>query len=90
MTRALWLALLLILSTPTWSLAAVQNCTLAWNARTEADLQGYRVSWGTSSGVYSTTVDVGNVTTRTCAQLGITSAGTYFAAIKAYDTSNNV
>jgi len=88
MIRLLLVLCLWLITSP--ALAAVQNCTLAWNARTEADLQGYRVSWGTASGVYSTTVDVGNVTTRTCAQLGITSAGTYYAAVKAYDTSNNV
>lgn len=44
----LWLFLVILLSS-TAAEAAVQNCTIAWNARTEADLAGYRVKWGTTT-----------------------------------------
>ena len=45
--------------------ASAGNVSLAWNANTQSDLAGYLVNYGTSSGVYSTQVNVGNVTTYT-------------------------
>src|SRR5581483_1257735 len=36
---------------------------LAWDPNTESDLAGYIVSYGTTSGQYSSSVDVGNITT---------------------------
>ena len=86
MIHALLALALWLLASP--SFAAVQNCTFAWNARTEADLAGYKIRWGTTSGVYPNTVTLGAVTTTTCAALGMTSAGTYYASIAAFDTSN--
>ena len=41
MIRALLALALWLLTSP--ALAAVQNCTFAWNARTDADLAGYKV-----------------------------------------------
>ena len=86
MIRALLALALWIISSPAF--AAVQNCTFAWNARTEADLAGYKIRWGTTSGVYPNTITLGVVTTTTCSALGMTSAGTYYATIAAFDTSN--
>ena len=57
MIRALLALALWIISSPAF--AAVQNCTFAWNARTEADLAGYKIRWGTTSGVYPNTVTLG-------------------------------
>ena len=87
MKRLVWL-LTLCLLWPTLAIAAVQDCTIAWTARTEADLAGYRISWGTTSGTYTSFATVGRVTTTTCASIGITSAGTYYLIVRAYDTSN--
>ena len=39
--------------------------TLQWDRNTEPDLRGYLVKWGTSSHVYTQSVDVGNNTTYT-------------------------
>ena len=86
MIRALLIITLWLIASP--ALAAVENCTFVWNARTEADLAGYKIRWGTTSGVYPNTITLGTVTTTTCAALGMTSAGTYYAVIAAYDTSN--
>lgn len=86
MIRALLALALWLIASP--SFAAVQNCTFAWNARTEADLAGYKIRWGTTSGVYPNTITLGTVTTTTCSALGMTSAGTYYASIAAFDTSN--
>ena len=38
--------------------------TLMWNANTETDLAGYTVQYGTTSGNPSTSINVGNVTSR--------------------------
>ena len=38
------------------------TANLAWNASTSSGVGGYKVSYGTSSGSYTSTVDVGNTT----------------------------
>ena len=86
MIRALLALAIWLLTSPAF--AAVQNCTFVWNARTDADLAGYKISWGTTSGTYPNVVTLGTVTTTTCAALGMTSAATYYAVIAAFDTSN--
>ena len=60
--------------------------TVMWSANTEADLQGYRVYVGTSSGSRAQVFDVGNVTsTRLTLPLG----STYFFVVTAYDRTGN-
>lgn len=80
------LLLTLLFVSPSW--AVTQNCTVTWNARTEADLAGYKVLWGTSSGTYSNIVNVGNVTSTTCSALGITTVGTKYLVVRAFDNLN--
>ena len=64
-----------------------QGATLKWNANSEADLAGYKVSYGTSFGDYETTINVGNITEY---KLRFLNEGeTYYIAITAYDTSGN-
>jgi hypothetical protein len=58
--------------------------TLAWDANTESDLAGYKVYIGTSSGVYTSKIDVGNVTTYTVT--GLQPGNTYYFVVTAYDT----
>jgi len=60
---------------------------VSWSANTEEDLAGYKVYYGTQSGAYSQSVDVGNVTAYTIAS--VQSGATYFVAVSAYDTSGN-
>jgi hypothetical protein len=60
--------------------------TLAWDSNTDADLAGYRVSYGLESGNYSSHVDVGNKTSHTLT--GLTTGRTYYFATKAYNTAN--
>ncbi|HEV8218399.1 MAG TPA: Ig-like domain-containing protein, partial [Gemmatimonadaceae bacterium] len=45
--------------------AAAENISLAWDPNPEPDVVGYRVYVGTQPGVYSSQVDVGNVTSYT-------------------------
>lgn len=58
------------------------SVTLQWDANTEPELQGYIIHYGSSSGNYSTSIDVGNVITYTINNL---VDGTYYFAATAYD-----
>jgi hypothetical protein len=57
--------------------------TLEWDPNTEPDLQGYKVYWGFSSGVYLFSKDVGNQTT--CTVTGLIVGKTYYFAVTAYN-----
>jgi hypothetical protein len=46
------------------SIAHAQSVTVAWDANTEPTLSGYVVLYGTSSGIYPYSIDVGNVTSK--------------------------
>lgn len=48
------------------------------------EIGGYLVLYGTSSGVYTTSVDVGNVTSYDFQ--GVASGNTYYIVVVAYDT----
>jgi hypothetical protein len=70
------------------------NAFLQWKAPTTnedgtplTDLSGYKIYYGTASGNYSKTIDVGNVTTYTITNL--TDGVTYYFAATAYDRSMN-
>ena len=61
--------------------------TFTWDTNTEPDIAGYKVYYGTSSGDYTQSVDVGNTTGYT--QTGIQDGVTYYFASTAYDTAGN-
>ena len=65
--------------------AEAATVTLAWDPNPEPDIDGYRLSFGTSSGQYTTTVDVGNITTYTLTSLlpGVR----YYFALRAYNAA---
>jgi hypothetical protein len=52
-----------------------------------ADLAGYKIYYGTASGVYGNPADAGNVPTFTLT--GLTKGQIYYVAATAYDPSNN-
>src|SRR5437764_9962837 len=59
------------------------SVTLGWDANTEPDIAGYTLLYGTQSGNYTSSVDVGN-------QVGYTlslSTTVYYFAVRAYNTS---
>jgi hypothetical protein len=68
-------------------LAYSAEVMLAWDPNDEDDLAGYKIYYGTSSGNYSTSVDVGNTTEYTIT--GLNDGVTYYFAATAYDTSDN-
>ena len=72
----LWTALFLGLA----GTASAETVTVQWNANTEVGIIGYTVAYGTRSGVYTTTVPAGNVTSY---PLTLTTPGTYYVAVSA-------
>jgi hypothetical protein len=71
------LALLLLVAAP----AFAGSVTVTWDRNTEPDVVGYRVFWGTQSGVYTFNQAVGNATTWTVNDL--TPGTTYYFAVQA-------
>lgn len=67
--------------------AVAGTVSLAWDPVLDADLQGYRVYYGTSPTAYTQSVDVLNVTQTTIS--GLTDCTTYYFGVKAYDTATN-
>ncbi len=63
------------------------DITSSWDANSESDLAGYIVYYGTQSGNYTQSVDVGNTTSKTITIQDTNK--TYFFAIKAYDNAGN-
>lgn len=59
---------------------------LAWPPNPEGNIAGYRVHFGTASGSYSQTLDVGNVTNVSIPSL--TAGTTYFFAVTAYNAQS--
>ena len=78
--RALFFVIAVLLG----SSSAVRAATATWNANPEPDIAGYILSWGTQSGVYSTSVDVGHVTTYQISTL--TPGQSYYFVVRAYNT----
>ncbi|MFC1889575.1 MopE-related protein [Thermodesulfobacteriota bacterium] len=60
---------------------------LAWDSNTEPDLAGYRIYYGTSSGDYDFSVDLGNCTG--CSISDLEDGRTYYFAATAYDEYGN-
>lgn len=85
MRKVILIVLSLVIICPVSGSAA--SILMRWNANTESDLAGYKVYYGNQSRTYSSSANVGKVTSY---QIGNVSTGrTYYVALKAYDTSGN-
>jgi len=60
--------------------------TVAWDENSETDIAGYKLHYGSTSGNYEYSVDVGNNTS--CSISGLTEDTTYYLAATAYNTNN--
>ena len=67
--------------------ASADVVTATWNANPESDISAYLVSYGTTSGVHPTTIDVGNVVTR---QVTLPPGFIYFFVVQARNTAGLV
>lgn len=63
------------------------SAIVSWNANSESDLSGYKIYYGTASGNYSTSINVGKVTTYTVN--GLSTGRTYYFAVAALDQAGN-
>jgi hypothetical protein len=63
------------------------DVTVAWDANPEPAVRGYVIYYGTSSGNYTRSIDVGNSTN--CVISGLEAGATYYLAVTAYDDSRN-
>jgi hypothetical protein len=82
LNRAIWVACVVFVTAATAEGAAV---TLAWDPNTEPNVQGYRLSYGTTSGQYTTSIDVGNITSHTVTNLF--AGQTYYFAVQAINAA---
>lgn len=82
----IWLFVALLFFFGTGS-AVAADATFTWTANTEANLAGYRVYYGLSTGVYSDHVEVAKTET-TVTVIGLVAGQTYYFAATAFDTDN--
>jgi len=61
--------------------------TLAWNANTDPNIAGYKIYYGTSSRNYDVSLDLGNFTSCTIADME--EGKSYYFAATAYDIQGN-
>ena len=60
---------------------------VSWNPNTDLDLAGYKLYYGTGARNYTSSVNVGNVTTYQITNLD--TGRTYYVSLKAYDNAGN-
>ncbi len=63
------------------------DLTLAWNAKQSQDIAGYRIYYGTCSGIYTSRIDAGKVTNLKISDLN--KGQTYYFAATTYDHDGN-
>lgn len=64
--------------------STASHVTLAWNPSGSQDVAGYRIHYGTASGVYTQTLELGNITSAVVFNLAVGT--TYYFTVTAYDT----
>jgi hypothetical protein len=81
---AVALAGLMLLLAAASSAYAQTTVTATWDRNTDALTAGYRVYYGTSSGTYQWSLDVGN---QVNAPINLSPGSTYYFAVRAYDVA---
>ena len=79
----------LVITCASWlAVSAVANAatvTICWDPSAGPDVAGYVVYWGTQSGVYTTSLDVGNQTQQLIT--GLADGTTYYFVVRAYNSA---
>jgi len=84
--RLILIPLLLALCMIPLSTANAASVALEWDPNSEPELAGYKIYWGTSSGNFTSSKDVGKTTTTTIN--GVEEGKTYYFVATAYDSQN--
>lgn len=84
---SLWLVLIVAALFLWPATASAGELDLAWDASPDPSVTGYLISYGTSSGVYTQSVDAGNHTTHTLQ--GVSDAITYYLIVRAYNAAGD-
>jgi hypothetical protein len=79
------MAMVLAIVVGTASIAIAATAT--WDPNPEPDVAGYKVSYGIAPGVYTTTIDVGKVTTY---QFNPPAGYVYYVVVQAYNTAGEM
>ena len=92
--KTIWQAVIVCMALLTAVACYAESVSLRWDAPTTnadstplTDLAGFKIYQGTASGVYGTSVDVGNI--RCYIVTGLTVGITYYFAATAYNISAN-
>jgi hypothetical protein len=67
--------------------AEAAELTLAWNPKQSPDIAGYRIYYGTCSGIYTSRIDAGKVSNVKISDLN--KGQTYYFAATTYDHNGN-
>jgi Fibronectin type III domain/FG-GAP-like repeat len=67
---------------------AQEQVTLAWDPSPDPEVTGYRVSWGTREGQYTSSIDIGPRTAWTIS--GLDSIQRYYFTVQAYDATGSL
>ena len=86
--RAIFTLLCLLFASSVVSAQSTQSVTVAWDANTESTVTGYVLKWGTRAQTYTSTLDVGKVTTFTVN--GLAPDQRYYFVVSAYSSSGMI
>ena len=67
--------------------AGLDAATATWDRNSEPDVAGYKLSYGTQSGIHPITIDVGNVTSY---QFSPPAGNRYYVVVQAYNTAGEM
>ncbi len=81
------LRLAVVLALVAGAASVVDAATASWDPNSEPDVAGYKLSYGTESGVHTTTIDVGNVTSY---QFNPAPGKRYYVVVQAYNTAGGL
>ena len=79
--------ILLALAIVAGTAMAAQAATASWDPNTDVDLAGYKLSYGTQSGVHAVVIDVGTATTYAFYPA---PGQTYYVVVQAYNTAGEL
>ncbi len=85
-TAAACLTVVLLIAAATHPALTAATVDLSWNANPEPDIAGYRVSYGTTPGIFPNSIQVGKTTTASVT--GLAEGATYYFVVAAINQAD--